>query len=64
MCSGKLKLPKYIYKTYDGRYEIRKRINKKLTYWGRFQTLKKAMREIKIIMSCNWDINLLVEYGG
>jgi len=58
------KLPKYIYKTYDGRYEIRKRINKKLTYWGRFKTLKKAIHELNIIMSCDWDINLLVEYGG
>ena len=42
-------------------YEIRKRINKKLSYWGRFTNIKDALHELKILKKVNWDIDLLVE---
>lgn len=44
-----------------GYYEIRKRINKKLQYWGRFTNIKEALHELETLRSINWDIDLLVE---
>ena len=44
-----------------GYYEIRKRINKKLSYWGRFTNIEDTLHELEILQSVNWDIDLLVE---
>lgn len=53
-------LPPNIYYQ-KGHYEIRKRINRILTYWGRFKQLKDAIKELNILKKINWDIDLLVE---
>ncbi len=44
-----------------GCYEIRKRINKKLSYWGRFTNIEDTLQELEILQRVNWDIDLLVE---
>ena len=55
------KLPQYIYQTSDNRLEIRKKINGKLEYWGRYTNLKTAIYELQLYIDCNWDINLIIE---
>ena len=56
-----VELPQYIYHTYDNYYEIRKKIDGELTYWGRFKTINTAIHELQLYIACNWDIDLIVE---
>lgn len=56
-----VELPRHIYNTHDNKYEIRKKIHGKLTYWGRYNTLHKAINELQVCQYCNWDIDLIVE---
>ena len=55
-----VELPKYVYKSKNG-FEIRKRIDERVEYFGRFNDLETAIDELEVCQECNWDIDLMVE---
>lgn len=51
------KLPKYIYQTNNGSFEIRKRIGGVLLYWGVFSTLEEAKLYRAYYVGKKWMIS-------
>lgn len=48
---------KYIYLTNNSKYELRKRVNGKLTYFGVFNTLDDAKRYREYCMRYDWNVD-------
>lgn len=55
--------PHYIQTREDNSHLIVKKINGKKKYFGTFHNLSDAENERDICMACNWDMDLIVEFG-
>ncbi len=52
-----VKMPNYIYPKKNGCFEIRKRIDKVLTYWGTFHSLEEAELWRAYYIGKHWNVN-------
>lgn len=53
----------YCIQSRDGGYLVVKKINGKKNYFGTFHNLSDAEKERDICKACNWDMDLIVEFG-
>lgn len=55
---------RYIYQKEENTFHIQKRDeNGNLNYFGSFNTLEEAKKERDICITCNWDMDCIVEFG-
>ena len=52
------RVPKY-YHCKDGRYIVKRRINKKLLYAGSYADEETAKKVVKELNECDWDLNMM-----
>lgn len=62
MVNPHFRKPHYICEQ-DGHFIIRKRQNGRLNYFGSFDNIADAENERDICRACNWDMDMIVEFG-
>ncbi|MDR3063383.1 MAG: hypothetical protein LBU40_04505 [Methanobrevibacter sp.] len=55
-----MSVEKYIYKTLNDKYIIKKRVNRKMESFGVYKTLQEARKEKKILIQAKWDYENII----